>query len=137
MKISSRRTVNAAAQRRLDLHADRAKTSTVRDAYPGVGVITVNLGFADHYPLPSPQLHSLYPAARAFFRFACPCADCDGEFDLATVVAELVTAGAPAKRTGRSVTGRSLCQGIHWRDSDHSEACRIELSFRVAVTFAG
>jgi hypothetical protein len=137
VKISSRRTVNAAAQRRLDLHADRAKSSTVRDAFPGVGVIHVNLGFSEHYPLPSPQLHSLYPAARAFFRFACPCADCDGEFDLATVVAELVTAGAPAKRAARSVTGRSLCQGIHWRDSDHSEACHIELTFRVAVSFAG
>jgi hypothetical protein len=82
-------------------------------------------------------MHSLYPAARAFFRFACPCADCDGEFDLAAVVAELVTGGAAAKRTGRSVTGRSACQGVHWRDSDHSEPCRIELSFRVVVSFAG
>jgi hypothetical protein len=136
VKISPRRTLNAAAQRRIDLQVDREKTSTLRDDFPSVGVIHVNLGFSEHYPLPSPQLHSLYPAARAFFRFACPCADCDGEFDLGTVVAELVTAGAPAKRTGRSVTGRNMCQGIHWRDSEHSEACHIELSFRVAVSFA-
>jgi hypothetical protein len=136
VRISSRRAVNAAAQRRIDLHADRAKTSTVRDAFPGVEVIHIHLGFAETHPPPSPQRHSLYPAARAFFRFACPCADCDGEFDLAAVVAELVTAGAPAKRsTGRSVTGRTHCGGIHWRDSDHSEPCRIELSFRVLVTF--
>jgi hypothetical protein len=136
VKISPRRSVNAAAQRRLDLHADRAKTSTLRDAFPSVGVIHINLGFSEQYPPPSPQMHSLYPAARAFFRFVCPCADCDGEFDLATVVSELVTAGAPAKRTARSITGRTLCGGVHWRDSDHSEACRIELSFRVVVSFA-
>jgi hypothetical protein len=135
VKISSRRSVNAAAQRRIDLHADRAKTGTVRDAFPGVDVIHVNLGFSDRHPQPSPQMHSLYPAARAFFRFSCPCADCDGEFDLAAVINDLVTAGAPAKRTGRSLTGHSACQGVHWRDSDHSEACGIELSFRIVVSF--
>lgn len=136
MRFSSRRATNAAAQRRIDLHADRAKTSTVRDAFPDVGVIHIHLGFSEPHPPPSPQLHSLYPAARAFFRFACPCADCDGEFDLAPVVTELVTGGAAGKRTGRQVAGRNACQGIHWRDSDHSEPCRIELSFRVVVSFA-
>jgi hypothetical protein len=135
--VPSRKAVSVAAHRRLVLHADRAKSSTVRDTFPDVGVIHINLDFSEPHPPPSPQRHSLYPAARAFFRFACPCVDCDGEFDLATVVAELVTAGAPAKRaTGRSVTGRSPCRGIHWRDSDHSEPCRIELSFRVVVSFA-
>ena len=120
----------------MDLYADRAKTSTLRDSYPGIDVIHVHLGFTDPHAPPSPQSHSLYPAARAFFQFACPCADCDGAFDLAAVVAELVTAGAPVKRAGRSAAGRNPCLGMHWRESNHSEPCRIEVSFRVVVSFA-
>lgn len=136
MKISPRKAANPAAQRRIDLQADRAKTSSVRDAFPEVGVIHIHLGFSEPHPPPSPQLHSMYPAASAFFRFACPCIDCDGEFDLAAAVVELASAGAPAKRTARSVTGRSHCAGVHWRDSNHSEPCRIEMNYRVAVSFS-
>jgi len=137
VKISSRRVVNAAAQRRLDLQADRSKSPAMRDAYPDVGLIQIHLGFSEPQPPPSPQVHSLYPAARAFFRFACPCIDCDGEFDLVAAVTDLVTAGTSARRPGRSVSGRNSCKGIHWRESNHSERCRIEMSFRVVVTFAG
>jgi hypothetical protein len=136
VKISPRKAANAAAQRRIDLQVERAKTSTVRDAFPDIGVIQIHLGFSESHPPPSPQTHSLYPAAIAFFRFACPCVDCDGEFDLAAAVAELASAGAPAKRAGRSVTGRSHCAGVHWRESNHSEPCRIELNYRVVVSFA-
>jgi hypothetical protein len=137
VKVPSRKAVSAAAQRRNDLQADRAKSATVRELFPQVGVIHVDLDFGDKSGRPpSPQRHSLYPPARAFFRFICPCADCDGDFDLAAAVTELVKAGAPVKRAaGRSVTGRSLCQGTHWRDSTHSESCRIELTFRVVVSF--
>lgn len=136
MKLSSRRAVNAAAQRRIDRLADRARAATVRDLFPTVSAIHAHLGFSEPHPPPSPQLHSLYPAARAFFRFGCPCADCDGEFDLAPIVAELVAEGAPANRSGRSLSGRTLCEGFHWRNSNHAERCRIELSFRVVVSFA-
>jgi len=135
--VPSRKAASVSEQRRYDLQADRAKTLTVRDTFPQVGVIHIDLDFAESrgHP-PSPQRHSLYPPARAFFRFACPCADCDGDFNLAAAVAELVKGGSVGKRaTGRSVTGRSLCEGTHSRDSTHSEPCRIELSFRVAVAF--
>jgi len=136
MKLSTRSMANAAAQRRIERLADRARTATVRDAFPTVGAIDAYLDFSEPSPPPSPQLHSLYPAARAFFRFGCPCADCDGEFDLAPIVVELVTEGAPASPSARSLAGRALCQGSHWRNSGHRELCRIALSYRVVVTFA-
>ena len=136
MKLSTRSTANAAARRRIDRLADRARTATVRDAFPSVSAIDTYLDFSERNPPPSPQHHSLYPAARAFFRFGCPCADCDGEFDLAPVVVELVTEGAPADRSARALGGCALCQGSHWRNSGHHELCRIALSFRVVVTFA-
>src|SRR5579859_2373189 len=99
MKLSTRSAATAAAQRRIDRLADRARTATVRDAFPTVSAIDAYLDFSEPNPPPSPQLHSLYPAARAFFRFVCPCADCDGEFELAPVVAELATGAAPANRS--------------------------------------
>ena len=136
MKLSPRRAANAAAQRRIDRLADRARTATVRDVYPSVSAIEAYLDFSEPDPPPSPQLHSLYPSARAFFRFVCPCADCDGEFDLAPIVAELVTGGAPPNRSARALSGCVPCQGVHWRNSGRSEPCRIELSFRVVVSFA-
>jgi len=136
VKISSRRSPNAASQRRIDLHTERAKSAAMRDAFPGVGVIHLHLGFSEPRRPPSPQVHSLYPSAHAFFQFACPCIDCDGAFDLAAVVAELVSGDTPLERAGHSVTGQNPCRGIHWRESNHSEPCRIELSFRVDVSFA-
>ena len=39
------------------------------------------------------QLHTLFPSANAFFRFACPCAECDGEFDLTTTIKTLAASG--------------------------------------------
>lgn len=135
MKVPSRKAAGAAEQRHYDLQAERAKTSNVRDAFPEVNVIHVALDFTDPSGhAPSPQRHSLYPAARAFFRFACPCADCDGDFNLSAAVTELVKVGTSAKpKTGRAVTGRTLCHGTRWRDSDRSEPCRIELTFEIIV----
>ena len=137
MKLSTRSAASAAAQRRTDRLADRARTATVRDAFPTVSTIDAYLDFSEPDPPPSPQLHSLYPSARAFFRFVCPCADCDGEFDLAPIVVELVTEGAPANSSTRALGGYALCQGSHWRNSGYRERCRIALSFRVVVTFSG
>jgi len=106
----------------------------MRDAFPQAGVVHIELNFDDRNGhIPSPQLHSLYPSARAFFRFACPCADCDGDFDLKPAVTALME-GGPTKRTaGRTATGQLLCQGTRLRDSNHSGPCRMELNFRLVT----
>jgi hypothetical protein len=84
---------------------------------------------------PSPQTHSLYPAARAFFRFACPCADCDGDFDLTRIATEL-SQGAPAARApDRLLIGQVSCRGTRLRDSSRSGPCKMELSFRIITAF--
>jgi hypothetical protein len=110
---------------------DRAHSLTLRDAFPSIGAVHIELSFNDHEgPVPSPQRHSLYPAARAFFRFACPCADCDGEFDLTPASEELLRTGA-AGLVGASVAGRLLCQGSRLRERDRSAACGMEMSYRL------
>ena len=135
MKVPSRKTVSVSEQRRYDLQADRAQASTVRESFPEVCLIEIDLNFAETpTPIPSPQRHSLYPPARAFFRFACPCADCDGEFDLGTAVLELVKVASSKNRTSsRSISAQRRCQGTRWRDSNHSEACCVALTFQVIV----
>ncbi len=107
----------------------------MRDAFPQAGVVHIELNFDDRNGhIPSPQLHSLYPSARAFFRFACPCADCDGDFDLTAAVGALMKGDPGSKRTARrSAEGVLQCQGIRLRESAHSGPCRMELNFRLAT----
>jgi hypothetical protein len=130
-----RKAANAVEERRNELQADRAKAATVRETFPQLGVIHIELQFAGGPGLPlSPQRHSLYPAARAFFRFACPCTDCDGEFNLTATVTDLAKASASNKRPAeRSVSGQISCQGTRWRDKTQAEPCRIEARFKVAL----
>ena len=107
----------------------------MRETFPQAGVMHIELNFDDRNGrVPSPQMHSLYPGARAFFRFVCPCADCDGDFDLKPAVTALMESGPATKRTaGRTSTGQLLCQGTRLRNSNHSAPCRMELSFRLVT----
>lgn len=138
MRVPSRKVENASEQRRHQLQADRARSQAMRDAFPEAGVVHIELKFGDESShVPSPQMHSLYPGARAFFRFACPCADCDGDFDLKPAVIALMDRGAASKRaTGRTATGQLLCHGTRLRNSSHSAPCRMELNFRLVSAFA-
>ena len=103
----------------------------MRESFPEVSVIHIELQFADSAgTYPSPQRHSFYPPARAFFRFSCPCSDCDGDFDLAGIVNRLLS----KRPSDQSVSsGRMRCQGNHWREGSQHRACQIELTFGVAV----
>lgn len=130
MNFATRKAGNAAAQRRLDSNADRSKARSLRSAFPEVELIQIDLTFSGYEPAPSPQAHSLYPAAQAYFRFSCPCMDCDGELDLTSYVSKLAAGG---KGKSRSADGHSRCQGVHWRDSGRSVECGMETRFKIQV----
>lgn len=134
MKTPSRKAAGVVEQRRNELQAERTRAPIMRDAFPDAGVVHIDLAFAGGPGLPlSPQRHSLYPAARAFFRFACPCTDCDGDFDLGTMVTELTKTGGSSKRSDRSRSGQLTCRGTRWRDSSQGDACRVELTYKVSL----
>jgi hypothetical protein len=137
VRAASRKVESVSEQRRQQLQADRAKAPAMRDTFPQAGVVHIELNFDDRNGrVPSPQMHSLYPGARAFFRFVCPCADCDGDFDLKSAVTALIRSGPTSKRhAGRSSAGQLHCQGTRLRDSHHSAPCRMELSFRLVTAF--
>jgi hypothetical protein len=135
MKIAARKSVNGAMARREQLVSERARSATLRILFPEVGQLRLELAFNDPSKgstQPSPQLHTLYAAAPAFFRFACPCADCDGDFDLTESVNKLI-ASAPGHRRVASLNGTLSCRGTRFRDHATLETpCPMQLTFRLS-----
>jgi len=133
MKVAVRKSVNFAAQRRELLLSERNRSAALRRAYPDVAQLRIELIFSDQSNhTPSPQRHTLYPAAPAFFRFACPCADCDADFDLMPVVAKLLD-GASGRKRPETVSGQMSCHGVRLRDRAGSNACSMQLKFQLVA----
>lgn len=135
MKLASRKPVSTSEWRRGQMQTDRTRAPALRDAYPQLGTLRIELNFVDRSERsPSPQLHTFYPAARAFFRFTCPCAECDGDFDLGPAVNTLLNGSGPATLTSeRAASGHLLCQGIHLRDRENSKPCQMALTFNLTA----
>jgi len=61
----------------------RLATPAIRTRYPSLASLQVDFEFSDRGEfVPSPQVTVFHPPAPAYFCFACPYSDCDGEFDL-------------------------------------------------------
>lgn len=134
MKLSSRKPVSLGEQRRTLRQYDRDHAPTLRATFPQIATLQIELIFSDHTGMaPSSQSHAMFPAARAFFRFACPCFDCDGEFDLSTNVTTLAAGVKPASRTAAS---QLSCQGVRSRDRISGARCPITLNWRIVMTRA-
>ncbi|MFO1400824.1 MAG: hypothetical protein U1F30_06380 [Steroidobacteraceae bacterium] len=135
MKLASRKAASVGAQRRMQMQTARANAPAVRERFPHLARLSVELRFDERNGRPpSPQQHTLFPAARAFFRFACPCAECDGDFDLTAAVAAL----AESPRTGAhparaAASGELQCEGWRARDRAGSRPCTIGLQYCLRV----
>jgi hypothetical protein len=135
MRVSARKSSNTPLPKRDQLLNERTRAAALGHVFPDVGHLSIELVFQNlsAQPRPSPQLHTLYPAAATFFRFACPCADCDGDFDLTDAVTVLVKGNAGRKRSASS-SGQLSCQGIRLRDRPGNKACAMQLSFQLVST---
>jgi hypothetical protein len=88
---------------------DSVRAATLRELYPQLAEVRVEFEFQDGTTRsPSSQSFAYFPAARGFFKYACPCHNCSGEFDLSGFVAELAGKGG---RTPRSRSVRISCTG--------------------------
>jgi hypothetical protein len=82
------------------LKVEFTRAALLRELYPQLAEVRVELAFKDGTErTPSAQSFSYFPAARGFFRYACPCHSCNGEFDLTAQVAELAGKSGRAPRT--------------------------------------
>ncbi len=131
MKLTSRKVPTFGEQRRADRQNDRLQAPAMRARFATIAKLQIDLTFAgSSRPPPSPQSHCFFPPARAFFRFACPCSECDGEFDLSASVAELAEVKRPSARTA---SGRMGCEGVHFRERATATPCPMALNWRLVI----
>lgn len=113
------------------LRQDFSRAATLREIHPGLAEVRIELEFRGlPQAPPSAQTHSYFPPARGFFRFACPCHGCGGEFDLSTHVAELARGKGAGTRT-RSV--EVSCSGDRPAEANARTACPISARIRVSA----
>lgn len=126
MRVAAARNSKNPVPRREQMLYERARSAPMRDAFPKFEQLRFELAFhATRSLQPSPQVHTLYPAAAAFFRFACPCADCNGDFDLTEHVVALAKAAVTASR------GQLVCNGTRRDRPLGSAACSVRLDYRI------
>lgn len=119
-------------ERRERLLSSRATARALREVFPTVQQLRLDLLFRSPGPsTPAMQSHTLHAAARAFFEFPCPYADCDGQFDLSAAVR--TTVADPTHRA----TGELECAGKRAVRVGESELCALHLSYTVTARFQG
>ena len=105
MRMAARKSAGVSLLRRDQMLRERMQTPALRQVFPEVGHLRIELSFDDVIAhRPSPQQHTLFPAAAAFFRFVCPCTDCDGDFDLKPAVTALLKNATCANQPVLNVT---------------------------------
>jgi hypothetical protein len=117
-------------ERRERLRRDRAAALALRDAFPAVQQLRLELQFqsSNAATTPATQSHTLHASARAFFEFPCPYADCDGHFDLSAAVNAALA--DPAHRA----SGAMGCSGRRAARVGAKEPCQLLLNYTVIAT---
>ena len=101
----------------------RIAAPALRTRYPGLSSLQLEFDFSDRSDfLPSPQVTVFHPPAPAYFSFACPYSDCDGEFNLAKPVDLAVSSREPHCR------GQLRCAGTRHRGA----ACTLCLEYSIS-----
>jgi len=101
----------------------RTGAQSLRQRYPALSSLQLDFDFSDANEfIPSPQVTVFHPPAPAYFCFACPYSDCDGEFDLTKAVDLAVSSGET--QTG----GQVRCVGTR----HGGVACTLCLEFSIS-----
>jgi hypothetical protein len=126
MKLASNSSATTREGRLEQLRRDRAASRVIREAFPEVRQLRIELKFEGSHPhMPTSQLHELYPPARAFFAYPCPYAGCDGHYDLSAAVRTAIE-GEP-----HVVDGMVECGGSRPRDPTSRQSCLLQLHYQV------
>jgi hypothetical protein len=133
MKLAMTSPAAERQERRDRLRRDSAAALALREVFPAVQQLQLELMFqATGSVTPATQSHTLHPAARAFFKFPCCYADCDGYFDLSAAI------DAAVKDPAHRAIGTLACSGKRAVRVGEKEACQLQLNYTVvAVCQAG
>ena len=121
-------SANSRNQLRERQRRDRATAQLMRIMYPQFASLKLQFGFSEPDPdasAPAPHLLVMHPPSQAYFVFPCPYADCDGEFDLGSVVAEL------ARSHEHQCQGQLKCGGQRVRDKNGRTPCQLMLEYTI------
>lgn len=136
MRMAARRSSTVPQTKQELLVTERLRAPAVHQLFPHVAELRIELDFSEprgRASPPSSQLHTLYGGASAFFRFRCPCADCDGDFDLTEPVTTLINSTANGER-GAIQAGQYACRGVQFRAHPSLEAaCPMQLKYRLRI----
>ena len=128
----SEKTMDTYAHERDEHRRAYLEARPLRDEYPRVGQLTLQLTFTDARGLASysTQLRTFAPAANAFFKIPCPSPACmGGGFDLGSVIWQL------SNRSGSETSGRFDCLGRDSTDERDPHYCGLQLHYRVNVAY--
>lgn len=115
-------------ERREQFRRDRATSPMLRATFPMVEQLRIELKFEGRTSsAPTPQLHVLYPPARAFFEYPCPYWDCDGQFDLGGAVR------AASTNAAHRAEGVLECEGSRVADRASRRPCLLRLVYEVTA----
>lgn len=102
----------------------RIEAPALRKRYPAVSSLQLDFDFSDRTEfIPSPQVTVFHPPAPAYFCFACPYSDCDGEFNLTKPV-DIAVSSSELKTTGQARCAGTRHGGI---------ACTLCLEFSISA----
>lgn len=130
MKLEPPKLRQARLQRQDLWRRARASARTMRDSYPRVEQVHLDLKFIDQGPRPpADQSHTLHPPAQAFFAFPCPYTDCDGQFELTDIVA------AALGKSASHADGEVLCSGHRLGTGTESRNCGLRLRYKLSARY--
>jgi hypothetical protein len=99
--------------------------------FPRLAHMRIDLLFSDPAgQSPASQTHVLHPAARAFFAYPCPYAECEGRFDLSRFARE------SADHVPAHVIGTLECPGERTKGRHAKSACGLRLTYDIAAASA-
>jgi len=119
---------NSRNQLRERQRRDRASAQLMRAQYPQFASLKLEFDFTEPnqgVSAPAPQLLVMHPPTQAYFVFPCPYSDCDGEFDLGSVVREL------ASSQESHTHGTMKCGGQRVRDMNGRTPCQLTLEYSI------
>ena len=104
----------------------------IRDSFPGVEAVRINLTFDDPEKVGKPQPKQLTfgPEQKAFFDIACPFRECvRGGFDLGPAVRDVVRAQAT------SAHGERVCQGWENPERFGERRCWLRARYKIQIEY--
>ncbi len=128
MRLASRGPDFARQERADRLRRERAAAQPLRVTFPKVQLLRLELSFEGTANPPTFQAHEMHPAARAYFEFPCPFANCSGQFDLNVAVNEAMA------HPEHQAHGSLACRGSRAGANATAEPCQLHLSYRITAT---